>query len=562
MFRFTAGDRRALRLALALKEAAPEKVQVTLIAAAPAHAEERLRLGLAAGADRAILLDMGGERYAEHAVAEALAKALAEHGIEFDLLLAGASQDSPSDGRHAGRIATEYNIDWVPALCDLWVDGDRAIFASERFPDATIETGLPVVGAVTAPEGEPEWEFTTAGFIEALGKPLEIAEFPSDADRSDEQFATAAVAAAASEGQDAGRVEPERAAEVLIEVGDLGDGASAPESEPYSGEILDATPLRVEQPGVMFVPELEDGELARSVRAPLEAARGLAAQSSLPLTALVLSTPLGDQAQRHLAGQLRAHAPISQLIFAEALRDAGWEADELPGIRQVAFRDGDGVTFVRPVLERKLRARSARSAVGDGIRILWCEPEVATNGGQPSETETAVVRVPLELEYDPQTDALAQALANAKQELGVVTLENAEFIIDVGAGLGSGENIETIVGPLRQALLELGAPQVEIGASRKVTQDLSWLPDDRQIGQTGVRVNPRVMIALGISGAPQHIDYIGDRAVIFAFNLDAQAPLMTLNQRRETPKVYPVVGDLFETLPKFIEALKSKSGPA
>ena len=87
-------------------------------------------------------------------------------------------------------------------------------------------------------------------------------------------------------------------------------------------------------------------------------------------------------------------------------------------------------------------------------------------------------------------------------------------------------------------------------------------PDDRQIGQTGVRVNPRVMIALGISGAPQHIDYIGDRAVIFAFNLDAQAPLMTLNQRRETPKVYPVVGDLFETLPKFIEALKSKSGPA
>ncbi len=140
----------------------------------------------------------------------------------------------------------------------------------------------------------------------------------------------------------------------------------------------------------------------------------------------------------------------------------------------------------------------------------------------------------------------------------MVTLENAEFVIDVGAGLGSVDNLETVVEPLRQTLLELGAPHVHIGATRKVTMDMSWLPDEHQIGQTGVRVNPRVLIALGVSGAPQHIDYVGDRAVIFAFNLDAQAPLMTLNQRREQPKVYPVVGDLFKTVPKFIAALKSR----
>ncbi len=140
----------------------------------------------------------------------------------------------------------------------------------------------------------------------------------------------------------------------------------------------------------------------------------------------------------------------------------------------------------------------------------------------------------------------------------MVTLENAEFVIDVGAGLGSVDNLETVVEPLRQALLELGAPHVEIGATRKVTMDMSWLPDEHQIGQTGVRVNPRVLIALGVSGAPQHIDYVADRAVIFAFNMDPQAPLMTLNQRREQPKVYPVVGDLFKTLPKFIAALKGR----
>jgi electron transfer flavoprotein alpha subunit len=245
-------------------------------------------------------------------------------------------------------------------------------------------------------------------------------------------------------------------------------------------------------------------------------------------------------------------------ILAETLREAQVPAEELADVSRVEFRNGDGITFVRPVYDRKLRARRTLPAAGDGIRILWCEPEVAAGGGEPAKTEPEVVRVALDLEYDPQIDALAQALAEAKQALGVVTLENAEFVIDVGAGLGSVDNLETVVEPLRQALLEMGAPNVEIGATRKVTMDMSWLSDDRQVGQTGVRVNPRIMIALGVSGAPQHIDYVGDRAVIFAFNTDAQAPLMTLNQRREQPKVFPVLGDLFKTLPKFVAALKRK----
>jgi electron transfer flavoprotein alpha subunit len=193
------------------------------------------------------------------------------------------------------------------------------------------------------------------------------------------------------------------------------------------------------------------------------------------------------------------------------------------------------------------------------MRLIWCEPEVATEAAEAVDVETEVYVAPLELDYDPQADALARAIAEADLALGTVTLENAEFVIDVGAGLGSIDNLETIVDPLRQALLDLGAPHVEIGATRKVTIDMSWLPDERQIGQTGVRVNPRVMIALGVSGAPQHIDWVGDRAAIFAFNLDPQAPLMTLNQRREQPKVYPVVGDLTKTVPRFVAALKGRA---
>jgi electron transfer flavoprotein alpha subunit len=66
------------------------------------------------------------------------------------------------------------------------------------------------------------------------------------------------------------------------------------------------------------------------------------------------------------------------------------------------------------------------------------------------------------------------------------------------------------------------------------------------------------MIALGVSGAPQHIDWVADRAVIFSFNLDPHAPLMTLNQRRQQPRVVPVVGDLMKTVPKFIAALRKE----
>jgi electron transfer flavoprotein alpha subunit len=70
-----------------------------------------------------------------------------------------------------------------------------------------------------------------------------------------------------------------------------------------------------------------------------------------------------------------------------------------------------------------------------------------------------------------------------------------------------------------------------------------------------VSVNPRVLLAVGISGAPQHLNYIGERGVIFAFNRDPEAPIMILNRTRPRPRVFPIVGDLFKKVPEFIRAL-------
>jgi electron transfer flavoprotein alpha subunit len=99
---------------------------------------------------------------------------------------------------------------------------------------------------------------------------------------------------------------------------------------------------------------------------------------------------------------------------------------------------------------------------------------------------------------------------------------------------------------LKEALEGMGLAPL-FGATRKVTQDLKLQPLEAQIGQTGVRVNPKLVIALGISGAPQHIDYLGTRAEILCFNKDREAPLMKLNQTRSAPRVHPIAGDLFAT---------------
>jgi alkylation response protein AidB-like acyl-CoA dehydrogenase/electron transfer flavoprotein alpha subunit/ferredoxin-like protein FixX len=133
------------------------------------------------------------------------------------------------------------------------------------------------------------------------------------------------------------------------------------------------------------------------------------------------------------------------------------------------------------------------------------------------------------------------------------TLSQADVIIDLGYGIKDRSGFE-LAQELKRKLEVLGLAPM-FGATRKVTQDLKLLPLETQIGQTGVRVNPKLIIALGISGAPQHIDYIGTRVEILCFNKDTEAPLMKLNQTRLAPRVHPIAGDLFVTVRKLISNL-------
>ena len=126
-----------------------------------------------------------------------------------------------------------------------------------------------------------------------------------------------------------------------------------------------------------------------------------------------------------------------------------------------------------------------------------------------------------------------------------VDLTKSDIIVAIGRGIKSQENIAVA----QQLADVLGA---DLAASRPIC-DNEWLPIDRQIGSSGQTVAPKVYIALGISGAIQHIVGMKNAGTIVAVNKDAEAPIFDIAD-------YGIVGDLFEAVPVMIEEIKKAKG--
>jgi electron transfer flavoprotein alpha subunit len=210
------------------------------------------------------------------------------------------------------------------------------------------------------------------------------------------------------------------------------------------------------------------------------------------------------------------------------------------GVTGIQKEGADSLAFTLPVYEDKLVRRHILTL---GSAFITTVPEADFPEAAGPRSFTAGV---LDFELDPEWIMPLPPVA-------APTLSQADVIIDLGYGIRDKAGFELAL-ELKKKLETLGLAPM-LGATRKVTQDLKLLPLEAQIGQTGVRVNPKLIIALGISGAPQHIDYIGTRAEILCFNKDPDAPLMKLNQARPAPRVHPIVGDLFVTVRELIENL-------
>ena len=143
-----------------------------------------------------------------------------------------------------------------------------------------------------------------------------------------------------------------------------------------------------------------------------------------------------------------------------------------------------------------------------------------------------------------QTD-LAEIVKEIVRATDKVSLPDAERVVSAGRGLKGPENW----GMIEELADLLGAAT----ACSKPVSDAGWRPHEEHVGQTGITVSPNLYIAIGISGAIQHLAGISSSKVIVAINKDPEAPFFKVAD-------YGIVGDAFEVVPKLIEALKAHRG--
>jgi electron transfer flavoprotein alpha subunit len=196
----------------------------------------------------------------------------------------------------------------------------------------------------------------------------------------------------------------------------------------------------------------------------------------------------------------------------------------------------DGIEAIRKMYSDKANARI-------GFRGAKSCMVTVRPGSFPAEIDpvydSEVITVPSSLTTEFQARKFIGFIEAA---VGEVDITRADILVSIGRGIGDAENIH-LAEELAQAL---GAT---LSCSRPVA-DKKWLPQERQVGNSGKTVKPKVYIALGISGAFQHIAGMKNSGTIIAVNKDSKAPIFNVAQ-------YGIVDDLFKILPALTEQAKA-----
>jgi electron transfer flavoprotein alpha subunit len=210
----------------------------------------------------------------------------------------------------------------------------------------------------------------------------------------------------------------------------------------------------------------------------------------------------------------------------------------------VGFRvEGIDVVFTRQVFQGKINT---------DVRVTGAPPIFASfqagayRADKAEAADSPAAITPLEINLS-DVQIRTQAEPKFQEAKQAVDLSQAPLIVAVGRGIKSQENIEMV-----QKLAD--AMGAEIAASRPIC-DNEWLPMDRQIGSSGQTVSPKLYLAIGISGAIQHVVGMKNSQTIVAINKDAEAPIFDIAD-------YGIVGDLFEIVPALtaeITRVKSES---
>ncbi len=270
------------------------------------------------------------------------------------------------------------------------------------------------------------------------------------------------------------------------------------------------------------------------------AAQAAAAVAGVARVLVADSAAFAEQSAENLAAQVVAVVQAAGASISHVLAPAStFGKNVLPRVAAlldvaqisdiVAVESAD--TFVRPIYAGNALA-TVKSA--DAVKVITVRTtafEAAGAGGSAAVEPVAVVA---DL---GQSKLVGRELTkSARPELGA-----AKIIVSGGRGLGSSENYHKVLEPLAD---KLGAA---LGASRAAV-DAGYVPNDYQVGQTGKIVAPQLYLAVGISGAIQHLAGMKDSKVIVAINKDPEAPIFQVAD-------YGLVADLFEAVPQLVAAV-------
>ena len=326
--------------------------------------------------------------------------------------------------------------------------------------------------------------------------------------------------------------------------------------------------------GILLFIEQRDGVLNRTSYEAMVAAQRIAAESGDKVSAVVLGSGVSNVAADVAKKKVEVVYTVEDSKLAEYTPDGYTAAlrrvvekldprylilshtyqvrDFAPKLTSalgksfvpdcIGFRvDGNEVVFTRQIFQGKINT-DVRVTADPPVFASFQAGAYRADLAEAGEAAARVEALEIDLSDVTIRTQPEEKFQEAKQ---AVDLSQAPLIVAVGRGIKSQENI-ALVEELAKAL---GA---EIAASRPIC-DNEWLPMDRQIGSSGQTVSPKLYLAVGISGAIQHVVGMKNSQTIVAINKDPEAPIFDIAD-------YGIVGDLFEIVPALTNEVRKAKG--